>query len=259
MASRSFTSHSPKPRRNCSGSPNLTDSTSAVSRSTRCPSPPSRSGLRKSYTALLPAEIELGESLDKIVEVIERVKPAKRVVIDSLTEIRLLAREPVRYRRQIIALKNFLMKCSCTVLFIDDPAGRGPDGQLLTICHGAIPSSGWLPSTVPNAAGCRSSRWRGVEFYGGYHDYNIRKGGLVIWPRLIAAEHQREYHHDPVPSGVPELDSIFGGGPDRGTTLLAVGAAGVGKSSLCQQYCMAAAQRGVLRVVQLRRAPRHGL
>jgi circadian clock protein KaiC len=195
------------------------------------------------YTALLPAEIELGESLDKIVETIEKVKP-RRVVIDSLTEIRLLAREAVRYRRQIIALKNFLMKCSCTVLFIDDPAGRGPDGQLLTICHGAISFERMAPEYGPERRRMQILKMRGVEFYGGYHDYNIRKGGLVIWPRLIAAEHQREYHHDPVPSGVPELDSIFGGGPDRGTTLLAVGAAGVGKSSLCQQYCMAASQRG---------------
>ena len=177
------------------------------------------------YTALLPAEIELGESLDKIVEVIERVKP-KRVVIDSLTEIRLLAREPVRYRRQIIALKNFMMKCSCTVLFIDDPAGRGPDGQLLTICHGAISFERMAPEYGPERRRMQILKMRGVEFYGGYHDYNIRKGGLVIWPRLIAAEHQREYRHDPVPSGVPELDSIFGGGPDRGTTLLAIGAAG---------------------------------
>src|SRR4051794_820951 len=195
------------------------------------------------YTALLPAEIELGESLDKIVEGIERVKP-KRVVIDSLTEIRLLAREPVRYRRQLIALKNFLMKCPCTVLFIDDPAGRGHDGQLMTICHGAICFERLAPEYGPERRRMQILKMRGVSFHGGYHDYVIRKGGLVIWPRLIASEHRRPHDMDPVPSGVPELDAIFGGGPDRGTALLAVGAAGVGKSSLCQQYCMAASRRG---------------
>lgn len=196
------------------------------------------------YTALYPSEVELGENLDKIISHVERLQP-KRVVIDSLTEIRLLAREQVRYRRQIIALKNFLIRAGCTVYFIDDPASRrATDAQLQTICHGVITLERMAPEYGRERRRMQVEKMRGVDFYGGYHDYSIFKGGLVVWPRLVAAEHTRSFEMDPVASGVPELDEIMGGGPDRGTTMLIVGAAGVGKSTLCHQYCTAAAQRG---------------
>ncbi|RYD65575.1 MAG: circadian clock protein KaiC, partial [Verrucomicrobiaceae bacterium] len=122
------------------------------------------------YTALYPGEVELGESLEKITAIVERVRP-KRVVIDSLTEIRLLAREQVRYRRQIIALKNFLMTCGCTVYFVDDPASRGgADGQLQTICHGVISMERMAPEYGRERRRMQVLKMRGVEYYGGYHD-----------------------------------------------------------------------------------------
>ncbi len=196
------------------------------------------------YTALYPGEVELGESLDKIINVVEQVRP-KRVVIDSLTEIRLLAREQVRYRRQIIALKNFLTSMGCTVYFIDDPASRGgTDGQLQTICHGVISMERMAPEYGRERRRMQVLKMRGVDFYGGYHDYVILKGGLVIWPRLVAAEHTRKYEMKPVSCGVPGFDGIMAGGPDLGTTMLIVGAAGVGKSTLCHQYAAEAARRG---------------
>ena len=196
------------------------------------------------YTALHPAEVELGESMAHIIAAIDRVQP-KRVVIDSLTELRLLAREPVRYRRQVIALKNHLVKCGCTVYFIDNPSRlAGGDGQLQTICHGVIALERMAPEYGRERRRLQVLKMRGVQFAGGYHDYVVRKGGLTVWPRLTAVEHRRDYQMEPVSSGVPEVDQILGGGPDRGTTMLVVGAAGTGKSSLCQQYCMAAAKRG---------------
>jgi circadian clock protein KaiC len=196
------------------------------------------------YTALHPDEVELGESLSRIIDVVEKVKP-QRVVVDSLTEIRLMARENVRYRRQLIALKNYLTKAGCTVYFIDDPATRtGSDSQLQTICHGVIQMERLAPEYGAQRRRLQVLKMRGVDFHGGYHDYTIMKGGLVVWPRLVAGKHRRTYEMLPVPSGVARLDGMMGGGPDRGTTMLAVGPAGVGKSSMCQQYCAAAAKRG---------------
>src|SRR4051794_7714226 len=198
----------------------------------------------KDYTALHPSEIELGESLDRIVEEVERVNPT-RVVIDSLTEIRLLAREQVRYRRQILTLKNFLVHCGCTVLFIDDPVSRGGfEGQLQTICHGVIQLEKLAPEYGRERRRLQVLKMRGVDYHGGYHDYIVRKGGLIVWPTLVASDHRKSFTMEPVPSGVKELDDLLGGGPDRGTSMLAVGPAGVGKSSMCLQYCAAAAARG---------------
>lgn len=198
----------------------------------------------RDYTALHPGEVELGENLERIVDEVERLKP-KRVVIDSLTEIRLLAREPVRFRRQIISLKNFLVRRGCTVYFIDTHGAEGnKDSQLATICHGVLRFERLSPEYGHERRRMEVAKMRGVQFHGGYHDYVIRKGGLVIWPRLVAAEHHVEYAMAPIASGVGELDTLMGGGPDRGTAMLAIGPAGVGKSTLCQQYCAAAAARG---------------
>lgn len=198
------------------------------------------------YTALHPGEIELGENLQKIVEAVQEKKPV-RVVIDSLTEIRLMAREQVRYRRQIISLKSALTQAGCTVYFIDDPGWRGTgggDNQLQTICHGVISLEKLAPEYGRDRRRLQVVKMRGVAFHGGYHDYIIRRGGMVVFPRLVAAEHTRRFPSDMITSEVPDLDRMLGGGPDRGSTMLVIGAAGVGKSSLCQQYCMAAARRG---------------
>lgn len=195
------------------------------------------------YTALHPAEIELGESLEKIISLVQRVKP-KRVVIDSLTEIRLLAREPVRYRRQILSLKNFLTRQGCTVFFIDNPSPHVGEGPLQTICHGVIRLERRAPEYGHERRRLQVVKMRGVDFHDGYHDYCIQTGGLLVWPRLTASEHGRPHQMDPVSSGVAGIDDMLCGGPDRGTAMLVVGAAGAGKSSLCQQYSAAAAKRG---------------
>jgi len=191
------------------------------------------------YTMYHPSEVELNEAVKALLAEVARVKP-KRVVFDSLSEIRLLAEQPLRYRRQILAMKHHFAGSDCTVLLLDDHQAEHLD----SLVHGVIS----LDRSSPDYGGVRRrlevSKLRGVRFRDGFHDYTIEHGGLAVYPRLVATEHRTEYAGGSLASGVGELDQLLGGGLDRGTATLLVGPAGSGKSSLAAQYLVAAAKAG---------------
>lgn len=203
------------------------------------------------YTVFHPGDVELGTTLKNVLETVERVKPA-RVVFDSLSEIRLLARDLSRYRRQILALKQFFASRHCTALLLDDrPRTDQSDTTVLSIVHGVI-----RLERMPREYGAKRRRLevvklRGLKFHDGYHDYDIRTGGLVVHPRLAALKHGAAKTEDGSISGIGALDQLLGGGLDRGTSTLMAGPAGCGKSSIAIQYAAAAAERGELASVYL--------
>jgi circadian clock protein KaiC len=189
------------------------------------------------------SEVELAETTKRVLAAVERLQPT-RVVFDSLSELRLLAQNPLRYRRQILALKQFFNGRKCTLLLLDDNTADAADLQLHSIAHGVIS----LEQTTPAYGAARRHlqvlKFRGTDFRGGYHDYVIRRGGLSVFPRLVAAEHSQGFLRGPIESGVAALDLLLGGGPDRGTSTLLIGPAGSGKSTIAVQYAAAAAARG---------------
>ena len=194
---------------------------------------------------LHPWEMELGETIRLIQAEVERVKP-RRVVFDSLSEMRLLAQDPLRYRRQVLALKQFFSGRDSTVILVDDMTGSdsGTDAHLHSLCHGVITLERLTLEFGAARRRLQVQKLRGVDFIAGYHDFNIHKGGLTIWPRLIAASHHSAFHGECTPSGVPELDDLLGGGPMRGTSTLVTGPAGSGKTTIALQYLDAACRRG---------------
>ncbi|HEX8616894.1 MAG TPA: ATPase domain-containing protein, partial [Thermoanaerobaculia bacterium] len=194
-------------------------------------------------TLFHPSEVELGEATRTMIEAVERVKP-DRVVIDSLAEMRLLAQNPLRYRRQILGLKHYFSGKKATVLLLDDKDVASGDMQLLTLAHGVLLLEQLAPVYGSERRRIRVSKFRGVKYRGGFHDVAIRTGGLVVFPRLVAAEHRPHPIRGRVESGIPAVDLLLGGGIDRGTSTLLMGPAGAGKSALASQYATAAAQRG---------------
>ena len=190
-----------------------------------------------------PSEVELTETTRKVLEAVERTNPS-RVVFDSLSEMRLLAQSSLRYRRQILALKQFFVGRNCTVLLLDDRTSEGSDLQLQSIAHGVIALEQLSPLYGAARRRLRVTKCRGSSFRAGYHDFSIQYGGIVVFPRLVAAEHQQEFTRSRVESGVTALDALLCGGPDRGTSTLLLGPAGSGKSTIAVQYAVAAAQRG---------------
>ena len=187
------------------------------------------------------SEVELGETIRNVFEAVKTVKPA-RVVLDSLSELRLLAGDSLRHRRQVLALKQFFAGRRCTVVLLDDRHAPGDDTQ--SIAHGVIQLEQLSPGYGGGRRRVRIPKLRGARFRSGYHDYRIETGGLMVFPRLIAAEHHVTYPYECMSSGVPELDEMLGGGLDRGTSALIMGPAGAGKSALATQYVAAAAARG---------------
>ena len=195
------------------------------------------------YTMFHPAEVELSETTRTILSDVERLKPA-RLVFDSLSELRLLAGDPLRYRRQLLALKQFFRGRRCTVLLLDDLTSSGRDLQVQSIAHGVVVLEQLLPEYGSDRRRLRVLKHRGRKFRGGYHDYVIDTGGLKVFPRLVAAEHRHDTQSERYSSGLVEMDKLLGGGLERGTSTLVVGAAGTGKSTLAAQFCAAAAERG---------------
>lgn len=195
------------------------------------------------YTMFHPSEVELSETTKTILADVERINPA-RTVFDSLSELRLLAGNPLRYRRQILALKQFFNGRSCTVLLLDDLTSSSHDMQVQSIAHGAVRLEQLNPEYGSERRRLIVLKYRGVRFRGGYHDYSIRRGGIEVFPRLIAAEHRSDQPPEKIASGIAEMDKLLGGGIERGTSTLIVGAAGTGKSSLASQFAAAAAARG---------------
>jgi circadian clock protein KaiC len=194
------------------------------------------------YTVFTPSEVELGDTTKAVLEAFERIQPT-RVVFDSLSEMRLLAQSPLRYRRQILALKHFFVGRNCTVIMLDDRTSETRDLQLQSIVHGAILLEKHSPVYGKARRRLEIIKLRSVGFRAGYHDFNIEKGGLIVFPRLIASEHKIEFGQDTISSGIAELDHLLGGGLDRGTSTLILGPAGAGKSSLVAQYAVAFAKR----------------
>jgi circadian clock protein KaiC len=194
-------------------------------------------------TVFYPSEVELGQTIKAMLTEVDRLKPS-RVVLDSLSEIRLLAQSTLRYRKQILALKQFFGSRNITVLFLDDRTAEVNDLQLQSVPHGVVELERYTPLYGAARRRLQLVKIRGLNFRDGYHDFSIKTGGIVVYPRLIAAEHRRSVHQDPVPSGVPALDEMLGGGIDRGTSTLVMGPAGSGKSALSTQYAVGAAQRG---------------
>jgi circadian clock protein KaiC len=187
------------------------------------------------YTLYHPAEVELGETVKAVLEIIEQRQPT-RVVFDSLSELKLLARDPLRYRRQILALKEFFAGRECTVVLLDDLTAGGADLQVESLSHGVM-----LLETLPFEYGRARRRLRIVKFRGvaareGFHDFIIKKGGLEVFPQLVSAGADAPRPTSSVVSGVTELDQLLGGGLTWGTTTLLIGPAGTGKSTLGAQY-----------------------
>lgn len=194
-------------------------------------------------TMFHPSELELTETTQKVLRQVEELKPS-RVVFDSLSEMRLLAQSSLRYRRQILALKQFFAGRQATVLLLDDLTGPGDDQQLQSISHGVMRLEHLATEYGAERRRLRVLKLRASQFRGGLHDFVIRKGGLDVFPRLVAAEHHTDFPEIELSSGNVALDRLLGGGLQAGSSALLVGPAGTGKSSLCTQFCVTAAARG---------------
>ena len=199
--------------------------------------------LDEQNTMFHPSEVELASITKLILGDVERLKPT-RIVLDSLSELRLLAGSPLRYRRQILALKQYFATRNCTVVLLDDLTVIERDMQVQSIAHGVVLLEQLNPEYGSERRRLRVVKYRGVQFRGGYHDYLINRGGLEVFPRLVAAEHRQGTTCAKLPSGIAELDALLGGGIEEGTSTLIVGAAGTGKSTFAAQFAAAAADRG---------------
>lgn len=194
-------------------------------------------------TVFYPAEVELGETVKGMLLEVDRIRP-QRVVVDSLSEIRLLAQSSLRYRKQILALKQFFAGRKCTVLCLDERSTEDHDAQLQSVPHGVIELERFTPLYGSTRRRLQLVKVRGLNFKNGFHDFNILTGGIVVYPRLVAAEHRAVVGKEQIPSGLEALDTMLGGGLDRGTSTVIMGPAGAGKSALSTQYACAAAARG---------------
>ncbi|MFB0492090.1 circadian clock protein KaiC [Methylobacterium sp. OAE515] len=192
---------------------------------------------------LHPSEIELGETVREVIARVEETKP-DRVVFDSLSELRLLAQNPLRYRRQILALKRFFAKRACTVLMLDDKTSETGDVQLHSIAHGVISLEQAPREYGSERRRVRIIKMRGIKFRGGYHDFVLETGGIQVFPRLIAAEHHASFDARGKSTGSPELDLLLGAGLVPGTNTLLLGPSGVGKTTTAVRCMVAALERG---------------
>jgi len=195
------------------------------------------------YTLFHPSDVELSDAMMAVVEQVSQLNPS-RVVIDSLAEMRLLAADPVRYGRQLLALKQFFVGRRSTVLLVDDRSPQLSDLQVQSLSHGVLR----LEQRVADYGAARRLlqviKLHGVKFKGGYHDFRIETGGLRVFPRMVGTGHRARPKVVPVPSGLAELDDLVGGGLDTGTTTAVIGPAGVGKTVLATHYATAMARHG---------------
>ena len=195
------------------------------------------------FTMFQPSEMELGVTTKAILSAVEELKP-KRLVLDSLSEMRLLAQNPLRFRRQILALKQFFIGRHCTVLLLDVHSAGLEELQVRSIAHGVVSLEELSPEYGAERRRLRIAKLRGQKYRGGYHDFIIEKGGLNIFPRLVASEHSGQRPSGLLESGVDQIDELLGGGVEFGTSVLLLGPAGSGKSSLAMQYAKTAGDRG---------------
>ena len=195
------------------------------------------------YTVFHPAELELQQTMSTVLEAIDRSKPSL-VVLDSLSEMRLLARDPLRFRRQILALKQFFTGRASTVLLLDDKSGAEGDLQLHSLAHGVIVLEHLALEYGAERRRLQVTKLRGMRFWGGFHDFRIKTGGVVVYPRVSPGKRLGEPEVRLLESGSEALDHLLGGGLQEGSSLLLIGAAGTGKSVLSTQYACAATARG---------------
>jgi circadian clock protein KaiC len=192
---------------------------------------------------LYSSDLELGETTKRIFEAIERHKP-ERIIVDSLSEIRLLAQSSLRYRRQVLALKHYFAGNGATVVMLDDLTSDTHDKTVHSVAHGVIRLEEVAPDYGAERRRLRVIKYRGQSFRGGFHDMIIKTGGVTVFPRLISAEHKTEFSRDALPSSSPELNKLLGGGIERGSSTLILGPAGTGKSLLTLSFAVQAIQRG---------------
>ncbi|HEY4317661.1 MAG TPA: ATPase domain-containing protein, partial [Herbaspirillum sp.] len=194
-------------------------------------------------SVLYPSELELGETTKNVMRQVEQMRP-KRVVFDSLSEMRLLAQNPLRYRRQILALKQFFSMRNCTVLLLDDKTSESGDLQLHSLAHGVISLDQTAQEFGRERRRLRINKMRGIKFDGGYHDFNIETGGIRVFPRLVAVGTGRNFNPVPQGTGSAELDQMLGGGLVPGTSTLLTGPSGVGKTTAAIRCALTALERG---------------
>lgn len=194
-------------------------------------------------TVFYPSEVEMNQTLSKLYEEVDKIKPS-RIVFDSVSELRMLTESPLHYRRQMLALKQFFSKIKCTVLLLDDLTTSPKDLQVQSIVHGVINLLKFHPEFGTERRRLNIVKLRGINFGGGYHDYVIKKGGVEVFPRMISSSYEAKLSLKKYSSGLKELDDLVGGGLDAGTSTLFLGPAGTGKSTLAVQYVYAAAERG---------------
>ncbi len=197
----------------------------------------------KQQSLLYSSDLELGETTKMIFDAIGTTKPV-RIVLDSLSEIRLLAQNSLRYRRQILALKHFFARNGATVLLLDDLTSETLDKTVHSVVHGVIRLEELAPDYGAERRRLRVMKYRGTRFRGGWHDFIIETGGLRAFPRLVASEHRTVFARTQISSGINELDTLLGGGVERGSSVLVLGPAGTGKSTFVFQYVDAAVKRG---------------
>jgi circadian clock protein KaiC len=197
----------------------------------------------KQQSLLYASDLELGETTRRIFEAVDRLSP-DRVVLDSLSEIRLLAQSSLRYRRQILAIKQYFSRLNATVLFLDDLTAEVTDKTVHSIAHGVVRLEEIAPEYGAGRRRLRVIKYRAQSFRGGYHDFAIRRGGVEVYPRLVALEHRSRYERVRLSSGNRAFDALLGGGVEKGSATLILGPAGTGKSIVALSFAIAAIERG---------------
>ena len=195
------------------------------------------------YTVFHPSDVEMNQTVQRIYDVVERLRPA-RIVLDSLSEMRILSQDPLRLRRQVLALKHFFTGRGCTVVLLDDVRSQDSELHFASIVHGVVLLEQLALEYGAERRRLRVTKLRGQRYRGGFHDFSIQTGGLVVYPRLIAAEHAAVEVDGVVSSGNVEVDMLLGGGLDAGSCSLLLGPAGVGKTVLTTEFALASARRG---------------
>ena len=192
---------------------------------------------------LYSSDLELGEATKQIFAAVERIKPS-RVVLDSLSEIRLLAQSSLRYRRQILSIKHFFARHGATVLLLDDMTAEASDKTVHSVAHGVVLLEELAPEYGAERRRVRILKYRGQRYRGGFHDFTISRGGVNVFPRLVASEHRKEFARTQLSTDIPEFDALLGGGIEAGSSTLILGPAGTGKSLIGIGFLMSAIKRG---------------